>query len=127
MPGASHPPTSMGWPYPMGPQHQPYMMAPGADWRHGWQMGLGMAAPRAMPPHFGRGLPFHALAKDLSAEEARHMLGHWLDWIGNKRLKVGEVTVQDDDTIVAEIVTLDDSLVQRLEIDRHSGWAAPTD
>jgi hypothetical protein len=40
---------------------------------------------------------------------------------GNERLKVGDVTRTDDDTIVAEIVTVDDSLVQRLEIDRHSG------
>ena len=39
----------------------------------------------------------------------------------NKRLKVGEVKEADDDTIVAEIVTQDGSLVQRLKVDRHTG------
>jgi hypothetical protein len=30
--------------------------------------------------------------------------------------------VKDDDTIVAEIVTQDGSLVQTFEVDRHTGW-----
>ena len=41
--------------------------------------------------------------------------------MGNDRLKVGVVKVKDDKTIVAEIVTVDDSLVQRLEFDRKTG------
>ena len=39
----------------------------------------------------------------------------------NKRLKVGEVKQAGDDKIVADITTVDGSLVQRLEVDRHTG------
>jgi hypothetical protein len=35
------------------------------------------------------------------------------------------VSEKDDDTIVAEIVTQEGSLVQRLEVDRHTGWTRP--
>ncbi len=57
----------------------------------------------------------------LSTDDVRHFLDHRLAMHGNQRLKVGEVKEGDDDTIVADIVTLDDSLVQRFEVDRHSG------
>jgi hypothetical protein len=53
------------------------------------------------------------------------MLGHRLAWQGNENLKVGEVAEKDEDTITAEIVTQDDSLVQRLEVNRHTGWMQP--
>jgi hypothetical protein len=59
--------------------------------------------------------------QDLSVDDVRTRLERSLKWHGNERLKVGEVKELDDDTIVAEIVTLDDSLVDRLEVDRHSG------
>ncbi len=59
--------------------------------------------------------------KDLSADDVRARIERSLKWHGNERLKVGEVKELDDDTIVAEIVTLDDSLVDRLEVDRHTG------
>lgn len=62
-----------------------------------------------------------AARADLGVDDARHILEHRLDWHGNKRLKVGDVKAIDDDKIVAEITTVDGSLVQRLEIDRHSG------
>lgn len=57
----------------------------------------------------------------LSADDVRARIERSLKWHGNERLKVGEVKELDDDTIVAEIVTLDDSLVDRFEVDRHSG------
>ncbi len=38
-----------------------------------------------------------------------------------RRLKRGKVEAKDDDTIIAEIVTVDDSLVQGLAIDRDTG------
>jgi hypothetical protein len=59
--------------------------------------------------------------QDLSVDDVRARIERSLKWHGNERLKVGEVKVLDDDTIVAEIVTLDDSLVDRLEVNRHSG------
>lgn len=57
----------------------------------------------------------------LSVEDVRHALEHRLGQRGNKRLKVGSVKVDGEDTIIAEIVTVDDSLVRRLKVDRHTG------
>lgn len=57
----------------------------------------------------------------LSTDDVRDFFVHRLQRIGNDRLKLGQVTQTDEDTITAEIVTLDDSLVDRLKVDRHSG------
>ncbi len=62
-----------------------------------------------------------AVDRDLSADDVRAHLEQSLKRHGNTRLKVGDVTETDDDIIIADIVTLDDSLVQRMEIDRHTG------
>jgi hypothetical protein len=59
--------------------------------------------------------------QDLSADDVRARIERRLKWHGNERLKIGEVKELDDDTIVAEIVTLDDSLVDRLKVNRHTG------
>jgi hypothetical protein len=40
--------------------------------------------------------------------------------LNNKRLKIGDLK-SDDGTITADIVTVDNSLVQRLKVDRHTG------
>jgi hypothetical protein len=57
---------------------------------------------------------------NLSVDEVRTYLAAQLDRLGNKRLKVGDIT-SDDGTITADVVTIDDSLVQRLKVDRHTG------
>ena len=57
----------------------------------------------------------------VTVEDARHFFGHQLTAWGNQRLKLGKVGEKDEDTITADIVTLDDSLVQRYAIDRHTG------
>ena len=49
----------------------------------------------------------------------------WLAMQGNDRLKLGKIEAVDDDTITVEIVTIDDSLVQKLAVDRHNGWTRP--
>ena len=89
-------------------------------------MGPGMHPQAKMGHGYGYGggpfLGGHVVARaDLGVDDARHFLDHRLAWHGNKRLKVGEIKVVDDDKITAEITTVDGSLVQRLEIDRHSG------
>lgn len=58
----------------------------------------------------------------LSADDVKVYLDRWISWQGNPRLKVGDVSEKDADTIVADIVTKDNSLVQRLTINRHSGF-----
>jgi hypothetical protein len=44
-----------------------------------------------------------------------------LAWRGNKRLKLGKVEATGDRTIVVEVVTVDNSLVSRMHVDRESG------
>jgi len=57
---------------------------------------------------------------NLSVDDVRGYLASQLERLNNKRLKVGNIN-SGDGTITAEIVTVDNSLVQRLKVDRHSG------
>lgn len=57
---------------------------------------------------------------NLSVEDVRSYLALQLDRLNNKRLKIGNVAA-DGATISAEIVTVDNSLVQRLKVDRRTG------
>jgi hypothetical protein len=81
-------------------------------------MGSGMGSQGMMGPSFGNQV---VLRKDLAADDVRHFLEHRLEMLGNKRLQVGEVKEADEDEIVADITTVDGSLVQRLKVDRHTG------
>ena len=56
----------------------------------------------------------------LSAEDVRGYLTVQLNRLNNKRLKIGDIKV-DDGTITADVVTVDNSLVQRLKVNRHTG------
>ena len=83
--------------------------------------GSGVMAPTMMGrDRMGRSLTVMP-NMDLSVDDVRHFLKHHLDWHGNKRLKVGDVKEIDDDSIAADIVTTEGALVDRFEIDRHSG------
>lgn len=65
--------------------------------------------------------------KNLSPEQVRAILEGQIAWTGNKRLKVGAVEQKGEDSYVADIVTVDDSLVQRVEVDRGTGVVRPVD
>jgi hypothetical protein len=84
---------------------------------HG-MMGHGMGGQGKMAPGMG---PRVVPIKHLSTDDVRHFLEHRLDGQGYKRLKVGPVEEKDKATIVAEVVTAEGSLVQRFEVDRHTG------
>jgi hypothetical protein len=87
-------------------------------------MGPGPGGHDMMGPGLGKGPGLGSQVMqnmDLTADDVRHFLEHRLEMHGNKRLKVGEVNEADDDKIIADITTVDDSLVQRLEVDRHTG------
>ena len=99
---------------------------------HGAQMGSGMMG------HMGSGMMGYGAGaqwgcphakvsfdKELTVDDVTKFLEQRLDKMGNERLKVGEVKVKDDHTIIADIVTVDDSLVQRLEFDRDTGRHQP--
>ncbi|MBL4614913.1 MAG: hypothetical protein JKY27_08575 [Magnetovibrio sp.] len=65
------------------------------------------------------------LETPLTIDDVRANLEQKLQWRGNDRLKVGSVVEKDDKTIVAEIVTVDDSLVRKVEIDKATGRHEP--
>ena len=101
-------PMMMGG-YPMGGMMGPMMMGPN-------MMGTGMmgwngAAPQTVPSNL-----------NLSANDVTAYLGRWIAMSGNPHIKVGSVTEKDANTITADIVTTDkDALVQRFNVDRHTG------
>ena len=61
---------------------------------------------------------------ELTAVEAGTLISAQLIMQGNDRLKVGGVVSQGNDTYVVDIVTVDDSLVIQIEVDRDSGRRA---
>jgi hypothetical protein len=67
----------------------------------------------------------HFLARDLTVDDARHLLEHRLVAFGLPNLKVEAVEETDGDTIIVDVVTKDGVLVQRLSVDRHTGHAVP--
>ena len=131
------------------------MMDPGQAYRHGgmmgqgWgcgqrgmmgpgMMGPGMMGPGMMGPGMmGSGMMGQGqggftgmaapLAEDLSLDGVRHMMEHRVTRSGNPNLKVGEIVEQDEDTITADVVTQDGSLVRRIMVDRHTGMMRPAD
>jgi hypothetical protein len=86
--------------------------------------GQGMMGPGMMGPGHGKGKGVGGWvvpSMELSANDVRHFFNHRLEMHGNKRLKVSEVKEVDDHKVVVDITTVDDSLVRRLEVDRHTG------
>jgi len=95
---------------------------------HGQGQGYG---PGMMQGHGGGFGPYgdcqnkRTLDKPLTVDDVRANLEANLERQGNDRLKVGKVESKDDKTITAEIVTVDDSLVRTIEIDKTTGRHFP--
>lgn len=98
------------------PQHGTDMT--GTD--HGAMMGA--AAGGCPMGGMGMGQQAAKLAKPLTIDDVKSLVTKRLAAHGNERLKVGKVTEKDGNTIVAEIVTVDNSLVRTIEFDRNTGW-----
>jgi hypothetical protein len=87
-------------------------------------MGSGMMGPEMMRGGTGgmtalfgsRVVP----TMNLSVDDVRGYLTARLDRLGNKRLKIGNINAEGG-SITAEIVTADNSLVQRMRVDRSTG------
>ena len=103
----------------MGPQGQG--MGQGY---HGYGHGHGYQG-KGFGPGNENCLQNQALDKPLTVDDVRANLEQRLAWRGNDRLKVGKVEDKDENTITAEIVTVDDSLVRRIEIDKATGRHVP--
>ncbi len=134
-PAAAHGPGMMG--HDQGTGQRPGMMGHGMM-GHG-MMGHGMMGHGMMGFSHGKGhapgmmgragttgcgpgaMGGSSVDKELSVEDVTKILEGRLAWRGNDRLKVGKVEEKDEKTIIAEIVTVDDSLVKRLAFDRRTG------
>jgi len=106
----------MGGPQGTGTGYGPGMM--------GHMMGQGMG-PGATGMGSGYGtMPCTGATgeRDLSTEDVKNILEGRLAWAGQKRLKVGTVKKTGEDTFAADIVTVDKSLVERLEVNRKTGF-----
>jgi hypothetical protein len=64
--------------------------------------------------------PRHA-PEEMTPERVRAWVEERLEWIGNPRLALGDVETAADGSIIAEIVTADGSLVQKLAFNRYPG------
>lgn len=58
---------------------------------------------------------------DLDATQAKKLVEARLIMRGNDRLKVGDVEQKDENTYLVDILTVDNSLVRQVEVDRHAG------
>ena len=104
-----------GYGYGMGP----WMMGPNLAGGYGYGIGPWIAGPQ------WNGGP---TALNLSADDAKNYFERWLALQGNTRLKLGNVSEKDTDTITADIVTTDkDGLVQRFAVNRHNGFTQPSE
>ena len=91
----------------------PMMQSKGA---HG---GMNMMGAMAGPGLF-YGMP-HDATREMTPARVRALLEQRLEQHANPRLKLGEIATAADGNIVAEIVTVDGSLVQKLAFNRYPG------
>jgi hypothetical protein len=109
-----------GSPGMMGHDVQGGMMCPMmGGMMQGHMMGSGMTGmgPGGMGALFGsRVVP----TLNLSVDDVRGYLTGQLDRLGNKRLKIGNINA-DGGFITADIATVDNSLVQRMKVNRNTG------
>jgi hypothetical protein len=100
------------------------MMAyPGGWWG---TMGPGMMGgyePRILGPGWGAG----QTSVNLSTDDVKTYFERSIAWQRNPLLKVGDVKERDADGIVVDIVTKDNSLVERFIVNRHNGLFRPSE
>lgn len=131
-------PYSGGWGYGPGWMHG-WMMSgygPGPGYGPGWMHGgygprwcwqtygrYGVTGPGAQP---GQQADQQQQAK-LTVDDVKVRMERWLAYQGNPHIKLGAVKETGPDTITADIVTTNNSLVQRFDIDRNTGFYRPAD
>ncbi len=72
----------------------------------------------------GWGYPNQGRVTPVDMAGAKELVEHYLAATGNPRLKAGKITEMKD-SFVAEIVTQDGSLVDKIIIDKNTGWMRP--
>jgi len=130
--------SGMGWGQGYGPHHQGgsrnnpngnrgygndgYGMGPGMMGGQGYGMGQGMMGPEygtepsRQFPNGGQQQPQQPIDK----AQARSMVENYLQSTGNPNLKLGKIT-DDGSSFEANIVTKDNSMVDKILVDKNSG------
>lgn len=106
------------------------MMGPGMMYGYGpGGYGPGMMFGPGMmygPGRNRRGYQNASTTLNLSVNDVKRYFVQWLTAQGNPHVKLGIVKAKDANTITAEIVTKDkNSLVERYEVNRHTGYIRP--
>jgi hypothetical protein len=105
----------------------PGMMGPGMTGMDGMPMGpMTMHGPQGQMggATLGHGALYgmpHGATTEMTPARVEAFLLHILERHNNPRLRIGEITESEDGSIIAEIVTVDGSLVQRLSFNRYPG------
>lgn len=95
---------------------------PGAH--HGYGMGPGMMGQGRMGPGMmgqGYGPRYQQESKPLTEKDVKAMLENYVQSTRNPNLKLGKIT-EKDQYFEAEIVTKDNSLVDKIIVDKQTGW-----
>jgi Spy/CpxP family protein refolding chaperone len=107
---------------PTGPGRGYGMMGRGYGMGPGYGRGSGLMGRAPQQGEIGPGAG--NLENPLKEEGARTTVENYLHSIRNPNLKLGKITEQGD-AFEAEIVTKDGSLVDKLLIDKSTGWMRP--
>ena len=115
--------------YGMGPgmmgQGYGYGMGPGAMGPgYGYGMGQGMMGPgygygRQYGPQYGR--QYQQLQKPLDRNQAKQQVENYLSSMRNPNLKLGKIEEKGNGFQI-NIVTKDGSLVDKILVDKNTGW-----
>jgi hypothetical protein len=127
-PGYGMGPGMMGPGYGPGYGMGPGMMGPG--YGPGYGMGPGMMGP-GYGPGYGYGMPgygphqygpqYQQRQKPLDKEDAKAIMESYLHSTRNPNLKLGKIT-EKGNAYEAEIMTKDGSLVDKIMVDKYTGW-----
>ncbi len=100
----------------------PGMMCPGM--MGGGMMGRGMGPGMMGPGYRGYEPQYQQPQKLLEEKDAKGILENYLRSTRNPNLKLGKVT-EKDKYFESEILTKDNSLVDKIIVDKYSGWMRP--
>jgi hypothetical protein len=121
-----------GYGYGMGPgmmggQGYGYGMGPGMMGGQGYGYGMG---PGMMGPGYGYGpnqqYPYaqQQPQKPIDKDQAKTMVENYLKSTGNPNLKLGGIK-DEGQNFEADVVTKDNSLADKILIDKNTGWMRP--
>ena len=94
-------------------------MGPGMHGYRGREMGPGMMQERWGRGQYGPNRQQQQQIRPLEESTARRLAENYV--AGNPNLKIGKVT-EEDNYFMATVVTQDGSLVEKLMIDKETGW-----